>query len=339
MKINHQNYEAYLLDYLEGLLSTEDTELLKAFVESHSELGTWEMLTNSFDVLPMENLVFENKKSLYQAEINSTETISESNYEETFIAYHECLLNEKEQNEVIDFVTKNKALENEFQLYKKIKFQPETTIVFEQKERLHRKLPAITLWNRGIAVAASIVLLIGFGLLFQTKQSVVERDQLARLPNLEIRKIDFIESSDREQKIRIAENTIGFIAEEATVVVATSRQVLAAIPTLIPAVYQEIELTDIAAIQYTQPVEKMYFYFDTQAFLATNNAIEKERKRSDSFVSNLKNQIHNVSNRIIRAKIVAEEQILNSNGDNLIRDIAHLGSSVFTVFSNKDDEK
>ena len=338
MKINHQNYEAYLLDYLEGRLSTEETELLKAFVASHSELGTWEMLTDSFDVLPMENLVFENKKSLYQSEINPTETILESNYEETFIAYHEQLLNEKEQSEVIDFITKNKALENEFQLYKKTKLQPETTIVFEQKEHLHRKLPAITLWYRGIAVAASIALLIGFGLLFQTKQPTVERDQLATLPNLEIRKINFIESSNKEQNVRIVENIVDFIAKEETAIATTNRQVLAAIPTLNPAVYQEIELTDIAAIQYTQPVEKMYFYFDTQTFLAENNAIEKERKRSDSFASNLKGQIHNVSNRIIRAKTFTEEQISNSSSDNLIRDIAYLGSSVFSVFS-KDTEK
>lgn len=337
MKVSYLNYEAYLIDYLDGQLNTEEIELLKAFIEAHAELGTWETLTDSFNVLPVENLIFENKKSLYQSEINATGTISENNYEEIFISFHEQLLNKDEQRETIQFIQKNKSLQKEFQLYERIKFQPETTIVFEQKEQLKQK--NTVLWYRNLAVAATITLLIGIGFLFQTKRPTLERNQIARIPSLKMRKTNFSENNNKYQNISDLKRTVEFIAKEIPLVETINRKTIAEIPVMKPAVCQSIQLTEIASIQYAQTIEKMYFYFDIQTFLAEHSAFGRERKRADSFTSNLKNQIHYVSKRIIRLKTQVEEQVLNTKSENLVQEISNIGNFVFSAFNKEADEK
>ena len=62
MNINIDNYEAYLLDYLDGNLNAEDTAQLKAFVEAQGM--DWAELTEEMPQLTAPAVVFEGKESL-----------------------------------------------------------------------------------------------------------------------------------------------------------------------------------------------------------------------------------------------------------------------------------
>ena len=62
MNITTDNYEAYLIDYLDGNLSADDTELLKQFVAAQGL--DWEELTEGLPHLEAPQIVYQNKSDL-----------------------------------------------------------------------------------------------------------------------------------------------------------------------------------------------------------------------------------------------------------------------------------
>jgi len=62
MNINTDNYEAYLLDYMEGNLGPDETEQLKAFVAAQGL--DWDELTEDLPHLDAPQIAFENKERL-----------------------------------------------------------------------------------------------------------------------------------------------------------------------------------------------------------------------------------------------------------------------------------
>ena len=62
MNITTDNYEAYLIDYLDGNLSADDTELLKQFVAAQGL--DWEELTEDLPHLEAPQIVYQNKSKL-----------------------------------------------------------------------------------------------------------------------------------------------------------------------------------------------------------------------------------------------------------------------------------
>ena len=62
MNITTDNYEAYLIDYLDGNLSSDETEHLKQFVAAQGL--NWEELTEDLPLLEAPQIVYQNKSEL-----------------------------------------------------------------------------------------------------------------------------------------------------------------------------------------------------------------------------------------------------------------------------------
>lgn len=78
MKINKNNYEAFLLDYIEGNLSAELSVELMLFLENHPEL---EIDLNDFDIISSnenENITFNDKQKLKRKEFIINDDVIES---------------------------------------------------------------------------------------------------------------------------------------------------------------------------------------------------------------------------------------------------------------------
>ena len=89
------------------------------------------------------------------------------NYEERFVDYMEGQLDAAEMKEVEAFVAQHPELEEDFRLFCSSKLEPDTAIVFTKKDSLiRRKTIIVPMYARIIAIAASVALLIGIGLLF-----------------------------------------------------------------------------------------------------------------------------------------------------------------------------
>jgi len=154
MKINRNNYEAFLLDLSEGNLSDELHSELNSFLASNPDIEV--ELVDNISTFEEGNDAFIDKELLKFDEIN------ESNRKHFFIAYHEGDLNISEQNKVLQFITENQSFQKEFNQFSQL-YLKSTIETFKDKESLHSIADASNskgLFYWSFRVAA--ILLIGF---------------------------------------------------------------------------------------------------------------------------------------------------------------------------------
>lgn len=164
MNISKHNYEAFLLDYLEGRLSRSETAVLKVFVIQHPELGSWDELTAELPVLPLEHFSFPNKNMLLQQPAHPNAEIRPDNAEHFFIAWHEGLLNEQQKQELMAFLDANPQLHKDFDLYGATYSKPDPALVMPDKASLKRSVTILRVaFIRNMSVAASLLLLLSLG--------------------------------------------------------------------------------------------------------------------------------------------------------------------------------
>ena len=159
MKISINNYEAYLIDYMDGRLNNAEIQQLKAFcVQNHID---FEELTEDLPVLESTDDTFDEKEYLFKNKIISFGSINEDNYEERFIAYQELLLDGEEEREVEEFADKNPFLLKDLRIYGNCRLEPDTAIVFKDKENLKKKAVILPLYAKIAAAVAVIAVLFG----------------------------------------------------------------------------------------------------------------------------------------------------------------------------------
>ncbi|MBK9290095.1 MAG: hypothetical protein IPM52_00445 [Bacteroidetes bacterium] len=164
MSIKLENYEALLLDYIEGRLDAQTALALQRFIQQHPELGSWEELTGELPELEAERVLFDQKEALKKPEIIACEGIDESNFGEMFSAWHEGELTESQRQAVAKFLSLNPSLEDDFRLAGMVYLRPDEKIVFAGKSELMRKAVVVKLLTaRYISAAASIVLMFTLG--------------------------------------------------------------------------------------------------------------------------------------------------------------------------------
>ncbi len=163
MNINQHNYEAYLLDYIEGQLNALEVLMLKDFIHKNPHLGDFDELTAELPLLvPTETDKFPNPDALKKNEIHAVGLIDASNAEWFFVAHYEGILEQSEQKDLQAFLKLNPCLQADFELYAQTIFVADTNITYQNKTAL--KQHAIFLSKplyRGLSIAASLLLLIG----------------------------------------------------------------------------------------------------------------------------------------------------------------------------------
>ncbi len=151
--ITKNNYEAFLLDYVEGNLSPEHTAELMLFFENNPELkedlGEFDLLT--LDV-PETNL--KNKEVLKIDE----NRITALTFDDYAIAEIEGLNSNEKSEEFAVFLKGNPKYQAEFETYQKTKLVA-STIVFDDKPALKREQKVIPLYWWVTSAAAVILAL------------------------------------------------------------------------------------------------------------------------------------------------------------------------------------
>lgn len=131
--INRNNYEEYLLMYLDGELSPSERISVELFLDENPDLkNELELLQQTF--LQPEEISFTGKDSLYRKE----EGINLHNYQEYFLLYIDSELTSSEKEAVETFVLQQPQLQDEFTLLKQTVL-PAEQVVFTDKQSLYRK--------------------------------------------------------------------------------------------------------------------------------------------------------------------------------------------------------
>ncbi|MCF8233486.1 MAG: hypothetical protein K9G67_00450 [Bacteroidales bacterium] len=187
MKITTNNYEIYFIDYFDGNLSEAEGRELFAFLEQHPDLKA-EFREFEQVQLPAEPILkFGKKESLKRKEIVSSGPVNENNYENFFVAFHEKDLNPEQQEHTLNFIRQNPELEKSFTLFSKTFFQSNANIEYPSKEKL-KKHPFAIYKRVAYAVAASVILLLGWLFFFTGEEPIQMRRQVATLKKMGISK-------------------------------------------------------------------------------------------------------------------------------------------------------
>ncbi len=139
VEINKENYEFFVVDYLEGNLSAEVISLFDSFLMDNPEIAE-EIVGLSEVVLETSQQEYHEKHTLKKTEIQETAGINELNYEDKFIGFHEGDLSASEQNEVDLFLVANPDLKKEFVLFGKVKLSPIAKIQYSDKASLKKRM-------------------------------------------------------------------------------------------------------------------------------------------------------------------------------------------------------
>jgi hypothetical protein len=161
MTINKSNFEAYLLDYLEGNLDPLLTADLMAFLAENPEYENF-MPDNARLFAPADTITFE-EKTLLKKDYSNVPAITPENFDEFCIAACEGLLTPAGTDRLTAFIGDDPVRIKELVAYKKIKLQPDLSVRFSHKDALKKAAGRTFQLHRlytMMAVAASIALVV-----------------------------------------------------------------------------------------------------------------------------------------------------------------------------------
>jgi hypothetical protein len=159
-KINIHNYEAFLLDYLEGNLNERDLQELKNFALINPELDI-DLSADALPVFTSEKNVFENKFQLKKNEDDFILNNPALNYIENTLSTSEKINFENELKAKSD-------LQKEVTQFQKTKLSAEALVIYPNIEELKKETKVIALFNfRTVSsIAAGLLLLISLSVIF-----------------------------------------------------------------------------------------------------------------------------------------------------------------------------
>jgi hypothetical protein len=310
-KINLNNYEAFMLDHLEGNLSQQDIIALKAFALLHPELEL--NFEEELVTLNNESILFDGKQNL-----------KTGFSDELVIGYLENVLNVEEKTQAQELEKNNLVFKYELGLYKRTIVAADASIVFENKERLKRRGAVIFFpQNNFVRVAAALLLL--FGLWFMVSRLV--KDDVKVSPELanktkEVKnnvEINTVTPENKTEQAELISNSNTLIAKNTnkTINNIISKQPVntSTISTIVPIENKEPQLADRVLIK-----EQPAVVIDTNnTQLANNNTSERiapkyiiEEGVDDELVSKPKSKLWNFATGLFKG--LNRRGIENVNG-------------------------
>jgi len=185
-RINKNNYEAFFLDYHEGRLNSEESQMLLAFLQEHPEFYD-EFSDYQEIVLPVPDIQYPDKAELFKTELTIPE---EGDWEFKCIAFMEGDMTDEEiqafEQERHTDPDKAKVLE----LYLATQSKPDKAIIYENKQALKKKVVLIPRWVYGVVSAAAVIIL-GW-IIFTPGSEIIDNPQVASDSSRQIIYIDRI---------------------------------------------------------------------------------------------------------------------------------------------------
>jgi len=137
MNINRDNYQAYFLDFVEGKLSPEQSEMLHRFLKFNPDLADEfdELQTFRDHGLIPEPLEFPAKELLKKRFPSESDAVTRGNFDMYCIAYLENDLSEKQKRLFEKYMADHPETESKFATYK-FTFLKRETVLFPAKEQL-----------------------------------------------------------------------------------------------------------------------------------------------------------------------------------------------------------
>lgn len=170
-RINRDNYEAFLLDMVEGTITAADREELVLFLAQNPDLDV-DLDGLEFATLDEEGISFPDKENLKKTGL--------SRFDELAVKQIEEGLTPAEQKELNTIVASDKIYTTHLNAFAQTVLVADRSVVFKNKESLKHGAVVRPLWANALRAAAAVVLLVGGVLAFQQYGST-EQDTFAKV--------------------------------------------------------------------------------------------------------------------------------------------------------------
>lgn len=178
---------------MDNELSSDDRRQVELFVKENPDLQEDLNLLMQTQLIPDSSFVFAGKEQL----LKNTDTISidTNNYEEWLLSYTDNELSAEQKIAVEQFITNHPAAKAELEFLQKTKLQPDSAIVFSNKEILYRKEEKVRVigisWRR-IAVAVALLLAVSTTALIvfnnkTNKQGIASEEKKSSQDNIDVK--------------------------------------------------------------------------------------------------------------------------------------------------------
>lgn len=175
MEINLNNYEIYIIDYLDNKLDALQTAELLLFLENNPSLKEDIEAIKDITVEPGEKEVFGFKELMVQPPDKDAVNLNLENYSHYFIADLENDLSPKGKAAVKEFLAEHHELVTEFNLFAACKLTPDKKVTFPHAENLRIRTKKVYFrYYIATGIAASVLMLatVYFRLTPETEDSV-----------------------------------------------------------------------------------------------------------------------------------------------------------------------
>jgi hypothetical protein len=156
MTINRENYEAYLLDLLEGRLAPHEEEGLRNFLAQNPDID-WS--------LPEDTSLHPTPIKSFPKESLRFDQLNEATREHFYIANIEGALDKIQQQHLAEFLKSDKRYQKEYTVFERTILNP-LHVGYPNKKTLHAiadEVHVLPLFSRWRAIAAVVLLLMGLG--------------------------------------------------------------------------------------------------------------------------------------------------------------------------------
>jgi anti-sigma factor RsiW len=178
--VTEANFEEYAVAYIDGELSGEALQAFEAFVAAHPTMKEELSLFSATKLQPDASVVFEDKASLKRKAL----VVTAENFDEVAVASIEDQLNAVEEKVFAAYLAANPSAEKSFGLYRQTRLQPDTSVVFADKESLKRKDRGGFWWNStGMRYAAAAAVLLFIAIYFYNRSGENPKDPSHSIAN------------------------------------------------------------------------------------------------------------------------------------------------------------
>lgn len=174
MEINRHNYEAFLLDLMEGNLSVEDQQQVHNFLLLNPDCAR-ELMEIEPWVLEGEELCFQNKEFLRKELPASSSILNDHNFDLFSIARMEGDLSDEQESAHQEMLSRDDLKFQQWMEWQQTRLQP-GKLEFKGKEQLKRKRGPKNrmIWISVVSAAAALALLL---VLLRTGSDILPQEQ------------------------------------------------------------------------------------------------------------------------------------------------------------------
>jgi hypothetical protein len=185
MGINRDNYEAYLLDQMEGRLSEKEQQELRNFLVLNPDCALEAELEDA-QILPCENIPFPNKDSLKKEIPDFHTTLSVENFDLYSIARMEGDLTEQQASMHELLLQEQPELRSDWEKWLQTRI-PAEHISYPWKQSIKRKVPAYRRisWPAILSTAAAVALVAILFIFRGNDADSIASEESFRMPAIE----------------------------------------------------------------------------------------------------------------------------------------------------------